>query len=100
MSWWVIGAIAAGAYGFKALGLFGLSRIEFSGPLAGVVQFLPAAMFAGLTVQQVLSHGSTDVTVTRAIGVAAGALAVWRKVPLPLVIVISAGVAAAARAIA
>jgi len=99
MSWWAIIALAAGSYGFKAFGLLGLSRVELRGPLADLVRFLPAAMFAGLIVQNVLADGTSEIVVTRALGVAAGGLAVWAKAPLLVVILVAAGVAAGTRAI-
>lgn len=97
MSWWIIATMALGAYAFKALGLFGLSRVELTGPLADLVRLLPAAMFAGLVLQQTLTGAGADIIATRSIGVAAGAVAVWLKAPLLVVIVVAAGVTAAAR---
>jgi branched-subunit amino acid transport protein len=97
MSWWTILVMAAAAYAFKALGVFGLSRVQLRGPLADLVALLPAAMFAGLVLQQTLTGAAGDVLATRALGVAAGAVCVWRKAPLLVVIVVSAGVAALAR---
>lgn len=104
MSWTVLLVVALGAYGFKALGQFVLSRVELSGPLADVVAYLPAALFGGLVVQQVLAELSdgigeldSDLVWTRAAGVAAGAVAVRLKAPLLVVIVVSAGVAALLR---
>lgn len=97
MSWGVILTLAVGAYAFKALGLFGLSRIELTGPLADLVRLLPAAMFAGLVMQQTVTGAAADVVATRSIGVAAGAIAIWAKAPLLVVILVSAGVTALAR---
>ena len=97
MSWWIIGSMAVGAYAFKAFGLFGLSRIELTGPLADLVRLLPAAMFAGLVLQQTVTGAAADVIATRAVGVAAGAVAVWCKAPLLVVIVVSAAVTALVR---
>lgn len=99
MTWTLIAVMAAGAYGLKVAGLFGLSRVELRGSLASVVRFLPAALFASLVVQQTISTGSTEIMVTRALGVAAGGVAAWRKAPLLVVIVVGAGVAAGFRAI-
>lgn len=99
MSWTVIGFMAAGAYAFKALGLFGLSRVEMPAPIAQLVQFIPAALFCGIVATQTLGDGSFEVVATRVLGVAAGGVAVWRRAPLPVVIVVSAAVAALTRAI-
>jgi len=97
VSWGAIALLAAGAYAFKALGVFGLSRVQLSGPLADLVRLLPAAMFAGLVLQQTFTGAEAEVLATRALGVAAGALAIRLKAPLLVVIVVSAGVAALAR---
>lgn len=67
MSWWVIFGLAAGAYALKAFGLLGLSRIELTGPLADLVRLLPAAMFAGLVMQQTLTGAAVEVIATRSI---------------------------------
>ena len=97
MTWWIIGAMVVGAYAFKFGGLVALSRIELQGPMAHLVRFLPPALFASLIVQQTITTGSAEVIATRALGVAAGGVAVWRKAPLLVVIVVGAGVAALAR---
>lgn len=97
MTWWIILSMTAGAYAFKALGIFGLSRVDLRGPLADLVRFLPAAMLAGLIMQQTLSEAPGEIIATRALGIAAGGIAIWAKAPLIVVIVVSAGVAALAR---
>lgn len=99
MSWTVIAVMAAGAYAFKALGLFALSRVTMPTPVAELVQFIPAALFCGIVITQTLGDGSAEIVATRALGVAAGGLAVWRRAPLPVVIVVSAAVAALTRAL-
>lgn len=99
MSWTTIVVMALGAYGFKALGLFAVSRVTMPGPVAGLVQFIPAALFCGIVVSQTLGDGSAEIVATRFVGVAAGAVAVWRRASLPVVIVVSAAVAALARAV-
>lgn len=97
MSWAAIAVVAVGAYAFKAAGLLGLSRVELRGPLADLVRLLPAALFAGLVLQQTLTGAAADVLATRALGVAAGALAIRLKAPLVVVIVASAATAAVSR---
>lgn len=97
MSWTIILVMAAAAYAFKVLGLFGLSRVEMSGPLEQLVRFLPAAMFSGLIVLQAMAEAPAEIVATRILGLAAGGVAVWLKAPLLVVIVVSAAVAALAR---
>ncbi|HNI36020.1 MAG TPA: AzlD domain-containing protein [Microthrixaceae bacterium] len=97
MSWSTVVVLAAGAYAFKLFGLLALSRVKLTGPLANVVGLLPAAIFAGLVIQQTLTGGGGDIVATRVLGVAAGVVAVWAKAPLLVVILVSAGTAALAR---
>jgi len=64
-----------------------------------VVQLLPAALLAALVALNTLDGGDASTVATRAAGVAAGAVAVWRQRSLVAVIVAAAGVTAALRAI-
>ena len=58
---------------------------------------VPAALFAGIIVQQSIGDGSAAIVATRVLGVAVGGVAVWRKAPLFVVIVVAATVTAVAR---
>lgn len=114
MSWTAILVLAAGAYGFKALGLLVLGPLAdrggasqsnddaaSSGGLAlQVGQLLPPALLAALVVNQTVSDGQALVLDARLAGVAAGALAVWRGAPFWLVILVAAAVAGGLRALA
>lgn len=90
MSWTTIAVIAAGAYAWKALGLFGLSRIRLRGPLEQLAAHLPAALFCGLVVQQGLGGGDATTVWTRLVGLGVGGVAAWRKAPLLMVLVAAA----------
>lgn len=108
MSWTSILVLAAGAYLFKALGLvvFGplMARgsdsedeINNPSPLLRVGQLLPPALLSALVVSQTVADG-TELTIdARLAGVAAGAVAVWRKAPFWLVLIIAAAVTAGIR---
>jgi len=100
VSWpWILG-IAVGAYAWKAIGLFGLSRVSLSGPLAELVGHLPPALFAGLIAQQTLAAGTTVEVTTRVGGVLAGCVVAWRRGPLLLVITVAAAMTALLRFVA
>ena len=90
--------LAAGAYAFKALGFFGLSRLPLHGWTLSVVQLLPAALFAALVTVQIFGFGDTSVVLTRFAGVAVGAIAVWRRAPLVVVLLAAAATTAGLRA--
>jgi branched-subunit amino acid transport protein len=99
VSWGAILGLAAGAYALKALGVFGLSRAQLTGWTLWIVQLLPAALLSALIALQLFGDGDAQLVATRVAGVAVGAVAVWRKAPLVLVIVLAAGVTAGLRAI-
>ncbi len=97
VSWLAILGLAAGAYGFKAAGIFGLSRVPLRGTVQRVIQLLPAAMLAALVVAQTLPTGDDAVSWSRVAGVAVGCVAVWRKAPLLVVLLVSAATTALIR---
>ena len=99
MTWPLILILGAGAYGFKVLGLVVLGGRTLPDRLNRCVALLPAALLAALIVVQTFSVGRHLVLDARAAGVAAAAVAVWRRAPFPLVIVIGAAVTALLRAV-
>ena len=100
MSWWAILVLAAGAYGFKATGLVVLGGRDLPAPVSRCLQLLPAALLSALIAVQTLSTGQHLVIDARAAGIGAAIVAVWRKAPFPVVIVVGAAVTAIVRAIA
>ncbi len=99
MSWTALLAIAAGAYAFKAAGMFGLGRLaQAPGPLA-LGGLLPPALLSALIVVQAFSTESSLVLDARAAGVAVGGLAAWRGAPFWLVVLLAATATATLRAL-
>ncbi len=102
MSWPAILVLAAGAYLFKAAGLlvFGASDETSLGIRIG--RLLPPALLTALIV--VSTFGDADgqgLTLdARTGGIAAAAIAVWRRAPFVLVIAVGAAVTAVLRALA
>jgi hypothetical protein len=97
VTWIAILGLAAGAYAFKAFGIFGLSRVPLRGRVLVLVQLLPAAMLAALVVTQTMSSGGDPTSWTRVAGVGVGAVATWRRAPLLAVLVVSAATTALLR---
>ena len=97
MSWWVILALAGGAYLFKVTGLVVLGGRPMPAPVARVVALLPAALLPALIVVGTFSTGHRLVLDARAAGVAVAALAALRRAPFPVVIVLGAAVTALIR---
>ena len=99
MSWVVIVGLVVGAYAFKALGVLGLGRIggAATARLEPLTALIPAALFAALVAVQTLADGESLVIDARLWGVGAGAIAVWRRAPFVLVVVIAMAVTAFVR---
>ncbi len=98
MSWTTVLAIAAGSFFFKAAGMFGLGRYMTRPGIRALGVLLPPALLAALVGVQTFTTGTSLILDARAAGVIVGGLAVWRKAPFWLVVVLAAGVTAAVRA--
>lgn len=99
MTWTLILVLAAGAYGFKALGLVVLGERPLPTRLERCLALIPAALLAALIVSGTFADGKDLVLDPRAAGVAAAVIAAWRKANLIVVILLAAAVTATVRAI-
>ena len=99
MTWTLVLLLAAAAYAFKVIGLIVIGRRQLPGPLERCLALIPAALIAALIVNDTFSDGKDLVLDARAAGVAAAAVAAWRRAPLIVVIVLGAVVTAAVRRI-
>lgn len=100
MSWSVVLLIAAGSFGFKAAGTFGLGRLITSEQTIAIARLLPPALLAALIVVQTFTTADSQLTVdARLGGVVVGAIAVWRGASFGVVVVIAAATTAGLRAL-
>jgi branched-subunit amino acid transport protein len=99
MSWGLVIALAVGAYAFKVLGFVVLGGRTLPAALERCLALIPAALIAALVMKDTFSSGQDLVLDARAAGVAAAAVAAWRRAPLIVVIVVGAAVTAGLRAI-
>ncbi len=99
MSWTTVLAIAAGSFFFKAAGMFGLGRHMARPGIRALGVLLPPALLAALVGVQTFTTGTSLVLDARAAGVIVGGIAVWRKAPFWLVVVLAAVVTATIRAV-
>ena len=99
MTWTFVFALAATAYGFKVLGLVLVGDRQLPPILDRCLALIPAALIAAIVVKDTFSVGQQLQLDARAAGVAAAAIAAWRKAPLIAVIIIGAAVTAALRAV-
>lgn len=97
MTWTLVFALAAGAFTFKALGFFVLGRSTLPAVVDRCLALLPAALVAALVMKDTFSIGQTLQLDARAAGVAVATVAVWRRAPFVVVIVVAAGVTALVR---
>jgi branched-subunit amino acid transport protein len=100
VSWTAIAVLAVGAYAFKAVGLLVLGGRTVSARLQPLVSLLPAALFTALVVQQTVVTDGELVADARIAGVLAAAVAVWRRAPFVVVVLVAMSVTAATRALA
>jgi branched-subunit amino acid transport protein len=98
VSWALLLALAAGAYGFKVLGLVVLGGRTLPARLQRCLALLPAALLSALILVQTFAVGHHLVIDDRAAGVGAAAVAAWLRAPFAVVIVIGAAVTALLRA--
>ncbi len=105
MSWEAIFVLVVGSYSCKLFGVAVLARLgDGSGDLdprfawfPSVAALIPPALFAALIAVQTLESDGAVQLDARAVGVAAGAVAVWRRAPFVLVVVVAMAVTALIR---
>jgi hypothetical protein len=100
VSWPAILFLAAGAYALKALGLLVLGPRAAGAMSLRIAALLPAALLPALVAVQTFGAGRSLVLDARAAGLVAAGIAVWRRAPFIVVVVVAAGVTAALRAVA
>ena len=89
---------SAGAYAFKLAGV--VAGEPFADRLAPVTTLLPAALFSALVVTMAMADGPSLVVDARLIGVTAGVLAVTRRAPMVVAIMVAMAVTALIRVVA
>jgi branched-subunit amino acid transport protein len=98
-AWLVVVLIGAGTIAIKAAGPVVLGGRPLPERFTGVVQLLAPAVLGALVAVQTFGEGQSLVIDERLIGVAAAGIALWRKAPLLVVVVVAASATALARAI-
>ena len=100
-AWITIGALALATAAIKAAGPVALGGRPLPPRVTAVVVLLAPAILAALVVTETFASGRSLAIDERAAGlIAAASIAIWRRASLPLVVIVAAVVAAAARAIA
>ncbi|MGH2591273.1 MAG: AzlD domain-containing protein [Actinomycetota bacterium] len=97
-AWLVVALVGAGTIAVKAAGPMLLGGRSLPERLTGVVELLAPAVLAALVAVQTFGDGQALVLDERLIGVAAAAIALWRRAPILVVVVVAAAATAIARA--
>ncbi|MBW3657186.1 MAG: AzlD domain-containing protein [Actinobacteria bacterium] len=99
MSWTAVLLLSAGAYLLKVAGVLG-GRYAVRPVALRTVALLPPALLAALVVVQTFGGEGGVVLDERAAGLAVAGVAVWRRAPFVVVVVLAAAVTAGLRALA
>jgi branched-subunit amino acid transport protein len=98
-AWLVVGLVGGATMLIKAIGPMLLGGRALPPRVAGLIGLLAPALLAALVAINTFGSGRSLVIDERTLGVVAAGIAVWRKAPILLVVVIAAGVTAGARAL-
>lgn len=92
--------LSVGTVGQRLLGMFVLGRaLERRPAFARLAELIPVAVIAAVATQLTVARGQ-DLTVdARLLGLVVGAVLVWRRQPLAVVVVGAAAATAALRAV-
>ena len=97
--WLVVGIVGAGTMLIKATGPVLLGGRPLPERLNSVIQLLAPALLGALVAVQAFGSGQSLVVDERLLGLVAAGIAIWRKAPLLLVLIIAAAATALARAL-
>jgi len=96
--WPLVLATIAGCYLLKLAGYFVPARVLDHRQVRRLVELVPVALLAALVVVEAIANGRhVDWNAARLAGFAAGAVAVWRRAPFIVVVVVAGLVAALLR---
>jgi branched-subunit amino acid transport protein len=99
VTWTLVLVLGLAAYVFKVTGLVVIGARRMPPVVERCLALIPAALLSALIVKDTFSVGQDLVLDARAAGVAAAALAAWRRWPIVAVIVVGAAVTALVRAL-
>jgi len=97
VSWIALVVLAVGTYAFKVIGPLVVGAGQPSARMQVLLALLPAALLAGLIATQTFGDGQALALDARAAGVAAAGVAVWRRAPFVVVVLIGTATAAILR---
>lgn len=93
----VVALLAVCVYGLRAAGFFIGDKL-IRGRVRDVIEYLPMAIIAGVLTLTTFSAAGTLTLDARAVGMSVALVAVWRRAPLAVVILVAAAATALVRA--
>ncbi len=96
----VLIVMTIGTFALKSAGPLVLGERELPIRVQRVVALLPAALLAALAIVSTVGDGREVVLDARVVGLVVAALALWRRAPFVVVIVLASAATAAVRFIA
>jgi branched-subunit amino acid transport protein len=96
--WLIVLLSGAGCYALKYAG-YAMPQRWFEHPrLRQLIELMPVALLAALIVVEAVANGRHyDINAARLVGFGVGAVAIWRRAPFIVVVVLAAGTAAILR---
>lgn len=98
-TWLVVGLVGAGTIAIKAIGPVLLGGRPLSERLSNVIELLAPALLGALVAVQTFGNGQALAVDERVLGVAVAVIAIWRKAPLLVVVILATITTALARAL-
>lgn len=98
-AWTVVVLVGLGTAAIKSLGPVLLGGRPLPRRIGALVALLAPALLAALVAINTFADGRSLTVDARVLGVGVAALAIWRRAPVLLVIVLAAGTTALARAL-
>ena len=95
--WITVAVVGAGTAAIKAIGPVALGGRPLPERFTNVVGLLAPALLAALVAVQALGADRSIVLDERLLGLAAAGIAIWRKAPLLVVVIVAAAVTALVR---
>ena len=99
-AWLAVALVGLGTVGIKALGPVVLGGRPLPERLTGMVELLAPALLSALVAVQALGAEHALVLDERLFGLAAAGIALWRRAPMLVVVVVAAAATGLARLIA
>jgi branched-subunit amino acid transport protein len=98
-AWIAVIAVGAATIAIKGIGPLVFAQRPLPSALRAITPLLAPCLLAALVVGQTFGSGRSLTIDARVPGVAAAAIALLLRAPLPVVLILAAGVAAGARAL-